>query len=346
MTHAASVKVVLPYGGIFPHFAAPPQHCGMHAAVLGRVSIGAHAHLGNHSVIRGDGQIVRIGDDFHLGEFSTVHIAHEIYPTIIGSGVSVGCNAVVHACTVGDECVVEDDAVILDGSVVDSGVVIAAGSVVFPRSTLKSGSLYLGSPARPLRSLESDELIRRGTKLRNETMERARAAATGFLNLEAAQDAFIAQSAILGGRIKLEAQASVYFSCFLDAGQGTIVIGARTNVQDNTTIQCNRQDVVIGRDTTIGHNVRLNSCRVGNRAMVGIGTVVSAGTRIDDDVLLAAGSTTNADQHLEGGWLWGGRPARPIAKLNESRRSMLMQSIDQYCTYSRNFKDVQEAPRS
>ena len=102
----------------------------------------------------------------------------------------------------------------------------------------------------------------------------------------------------------------MFFGCDLDAGEFRIVIGERTNIQDNTSIRCEAGETVIGRDTTLGHNVRLASCRIGERALIGIGAVVAAGTVVEDEVMLAAGATTLPGQTLESGWLWAGRRAR------------------------------------
>src|SRR4051812_44394075 len=89
---------LLSYAGTSPTFAAPPA-AAPDAAVLGRATIGARARLGAASVIRADGHFVRAGHDLWLGPRATVHIAHDVYPAIIGDRVSIGENAVVHACT-------------------------------------------------------------------------------------------------------------------------------------------------------------------------------------------------------------------------------------------------------
>jgi carbonic anhydrase/acetyltransferase-like protein (isoleucine patch superfamily) len=332
---------ILSYEAILPRFNGEPTKCGEACSVLGKAQIGASATLAANSVIRADGHFVRIGRDFHLGESSTVHIAHDLYPAIVGDGVTVGRNAVVHACTVADQCVIEDDVVILDGSVIEGGVVIEAGSVVFPRSRLTSGYVYAGSPAKPLRALTSRERSTRESRLRASIVTSVYSTRSNHLEQCVADDVFIAQTARLGGRISVQRSASIFFGCHFDAGAASIVIGERTNVQDNTHIRCEIGAVTIGRDTTIGHNVKMNDCRIGERAMVGIGSVISAGTIIDDDVLLAAGSVTNRDQHLERGWLWGGRPARPISELNDTRRFTLAQSVDQYCVYAHFYRLAQ-----
>ncbi|GHD24563.1 gamma carbonic anhydrase family protein [Tianweitania populi] len=340
---AVATPYVLPFEGTLPRLATWPDRCGREASLLGRLAMGKGSWLGPGSVIRADGHFVQIGDDFRLGAMSTVHIAHDIYPTIIGDRVSVGRNAVVHACTVGDDCLIEDGAVVLDGSIVESRVLIEAGSTVFPRSTLQSGYVYAGSPARPIRQHSAEEFDRRARAL-HEDIAAALFASTGSggHRVEPDQQVFVARTAIVSGNVLAEASSSVFFGCQLDAARNPISIGRNTNVQDNTIIDSSDGAVTIGSDTTIGHNVHLRSCRIGAHSLVGIGSSIATGSMIDDDVLLAAGSTTTPDQHLEGGWLCGGRPARPISKLNEDRRAMMALIVEQYCAYGAAYRKAQE----
>ena len=90
-------------------------------------------------MVRADGDIVSIGRNVHLGHRATVHIVHEILPCLIGDEVTVGANAVVHACTVGDRCVIEDDVVILDDAKIADDVLLEKGTTVFPRKQLGRG---------------------------------------------------------------------------------------------------------------------------------------------------------------------------------------------------------------
>jgi carbonic anhydrase/acetyltransferase-like protein (isoleucine patch superfamily) len=337
--------LILPYDGIAPYFSAAPQALGVASSVLGKVRIGAGSALAAYSVVRGDGNFVRIGDDFYLGQFGTVHIAHETYPTIIGDSVTVGRNAVVHACTVGDQCVIEDDVVILDGSVVERGVLIEAGSTVFPRSTLNTGYLYSGSPAKAVRELTAGEREDRAIRLRRSIAASISPITSNASEFEFGDDIFVAQTARLFGRVRLETHTSIFFGCQLQAGDSTIIIGENCNIQDNTSIQCDLNEVTIERNTTIGHNVQMNSCSIGQRALVGIGSTLSPGTVIDDDVLLAAGSITNTDQYLERGWMWGGRPARPIIKLDDAKRLFMAKTIEHYHAYGRAYHHAQLVAR-
>lgn len=332
--------LILPYEGVLPRFSAPPVLCGRESTVIGSSVIGAEACLGEGSVIRGDGETITIGDRFWLGPRSTVHIATGLLATQIGNGVTVGRNAVVHACTVGSDVVVGHDAVILDGSIVGDGAVIEAGAIVFPRSRLESGFVYGGSPAKRLRPISPEERAERAEALR-----RAASPPIGNSTGRRVDDdasVFVARTARVSGRVTLGAESSVYFSCALEADHGSIVIGAGTNIQDNSTIRSAGEGVVIGRDTTIGHNVRMADCRIGARSLIGIGCVLAPGTIVADDVLLAGGATTEPGQLLESGRLWGGRPARILAPLDADKREMMRRTVEGYLSHCRTYRQAEE----
>jgi len=332
----------LPFDGVEPRFAAPPKHLGGGCSVLGKVEIGTGAVIAAGAVLRGDGHFVRIGGGFSIGQNGTVHIAHDVYPAIIGDRTAVGRNAVVHACTVGSDCVIEDNAVILDGSVVEDGVLVEEGSTVFPKSKLASGFIYAGSPAKPVRALMPEERDERAQRLRQAALKAPALAASTGPYVSAAPSAFIAKTASLAGRIALRDQSSIFFGCVFDAGQYEIAIGENTNIQDNTRILCSKGGAVIGRDVTAGHNVLIQDCSIGERSLIGIGATVASGTIIEEEVLLAAGAVTLAGQTLERGWVWGGGPARPLARLDDGKRTMFATIIDLYCGYAQAYKRAQD----
>jgi carbonic anhydrase/acetyltransferase-like protein (isoleucine patch superfamily) len=306
---------LLSYLGTHPELAGPPRHAGANSALVGRLTLGRDAWLGAASVIRADGHYVRAGDDLTLGHGATVHIAHDVYPTVIGHGVTVGSNAVIHACEVRDGCIVEDGAVILDGCVIEAGAVIEAGSVVYPRSRLEGGHIYAGRPARAQRAIDAAELANRRQQLRHRlAADPAERAAGSGETPELDPTAFVANTAVLSGRIVAGPHTSVWYGCELDAAGGEIVIRDRSNVQDNSILRCTPgARMVLGRDTTIGHNVTMADCTIGDRCLIGIGSVVAPGTVVEDDVFLAAGAATSPGQVLGSGHLYGGQPARVIA---------------------------------
>ena len=133
------------------------------AVVTGNVVIGADSSVWPMCSVRGDIHSIRIGERTNIQDGSILHVSHDSefapggYPLSIGDDVTVGHNAVVHACTVEDMCLVGMGSVLLDGAVVRSGVIIGAGSLVPPGKELESGYLWLGSPVKRARELTDTE---------------------------------------------------------------------------------------------------------------------------------------------------------------------------------------------
>jgi len=329
---------LIAYDAILPTVAGTPLAALPGHAVIGRATLGRGAWLGAGSVIRADGDEVHIGDGFHFGRGATVHIAGGRHPTIVGHRVCVGADAVVHACTLGDEVVVEEAAIVLDGAVVGAGTVLEAGSVVYPRSVLEGGWLYAGRPARAVRALTRDEWRERAQQLR----QRNAAAEAGWAACpraaRAAPNAYLAETCSLAGDVTLADSASVWFGCRLDGRAGPITVGERCNVQDNSVLTAGPGSISLGRETTIGHNVVLADCRVGQRCLVGIGSRIAAGTVIEDDSFVAAGTVTEPGQRLDGGRVWGGQPARPIGRLDDARRNAILKTAEVYAGYAREMR--------
>ncbi|WP_375463020.1 gamma carbonic anhydrase family protein [uncultured Methylobacterium sp.] len=331
--------LTLPYDGILPDFASRPVWCGRGSTVIGAARLGSQAWIGDDGVIRADGQPVVLGERFWLGHRSTVHIATFTRGTQVGDRVTVGHNSVVHACTIGSDVVIEDDVVILDGATVGDGTVIEAGATVFPRVQLEGGFVYAGSPAKPQRTITRAELDERAERLREAAGDALQPVAGD--RPEVVETVFVASTARLRGRVSLGAGSSVLFSCDLHAEVGPIVVGADTNIQDNTVIRTRGEGVVIGRDTTVGHNVRVGDSRIGARSLIGIGATIAPGTVIADDVMLAAGATTDPGQLLEGGYLWGGRPARILSPLDADKRAMMGRIVEGYREHGRAYRKAE-----
>jgi gamma-carbonic anhydrase len=332
---------ILPYAGIAPSLASPLLYAGTGAALLGRVTLGRNAWLGALSVIRADGHFIRVGDAFRLGTRATLHINHEIYPCVVGDRVAVGANACVHACTVGSDVVIGEGAVILDGAVLEDNIVLDPGATVFPNKRVPGGFRYAGSPAKPVARLETGEVAARraatigapGTDDGPPWLPEVPAAACDIH-----PSVFIAGTASVRGRLLAAEDASIWYSNEFDAGSGTISIGARTNIQDNTTIRCaTQQGVSIGHSCAVGHNVTIQDCVIGNETLIGIGSWVAPGTHVGDRVLLAAAARTTPGQVLEGGWMYAGHPARKFALLDHAKVALTALIVTQYCQYARDF---------
>ena len=331
-----SMPFILPYRGFLPALASV-VHAGPRAAVLGRATLGADAFLGASIVIRADGNTITAGARLHLGARATMHIAHDVYPTAVGDDVTVGTNAIVHACTLGHRCHVGANAMILDGTIGGDDLAIEPGAVVTPRSTLESGWLYAGVPARPVRRLEPGELDRLHARTRAITDEPP---ATGEAR-PSTPEIFHAATALFAGNVEAARSAGIWFGCVLDGGTHGIRIGESANVQDNAVAVSRERPVSIGARTTIGHNVRLTDCTIAEDSLVGMGAVVAPGTRIETDVLLAAGAATEPGQVLEAHSFYAGRPARRIAELDEGKRRIIARTWPVYEDYARRFTAAQ-----
>lgn len=326
----------IPYCGVSPAVKGSPTALHAGHAVIGRVTLGARSFLGAGSVIRGDGHYVEIGDDFHLGRGSTVHISHDRYPTIIGDRVTVGANAVVHACTVGNDVVIGDGAVILDNVTVGDGVHIAPNTVVFPSFKLEGGTAYAGRPAVGMGTISAEELAMRALELRKAN---ASADSDWYINTSAmssAPSAYVANTVGIRGDVSLGESASVWFGCYLNARGVTIRLGESCNVQDNSTLLARKSGIYIGEHSTIGHNVRLNDCHIGDRCLVGMGSCIAEGTVIPDDTFVAAGCITKPGDRLQGGYLWGGAPARILGEMDSVKREIILTTSQVYSEYASN----------
>lgn len=149
--------LILPYQGTLPTidsecFIAP------NATVIGDVVIGKGTNVWFNVVIRGDVHEIRIGERTNIQDGTIVHVTSGKFGTYVGSDITIGHGAVLHACTLEDGCFIGMGATILDGAVVESGAMVAAGAVVTPGKRVKSGELWAGNPAKMMRELKPEDV--------------------------------------------------------------------------------------------------------------------------------------------------------------------------------------------
>jgi carbonic anhydrase/acetyltransferase-like protein (isoleucine patch superfamily) len=132
------------------------------ASVIGDVTIGPGSSIWYGSILRGDVNKISIGAKTNIQDGCVVHVAKQNMagvqlPTIVGSSVTVGHGAVLHACTVEDNAFVGMGATLLDGSKVEKGAMVAAGALVTAGTTVPTGQIWAGNPAKFLRNLTTEE---------------------------------------------------------------------------------------------------------------------------------------------------------------------------------------------
>ncbi len=143
------------------------------ADVVGKVTLGNYISIWFQTVIRGDVDTITIGDRTNIQDGTVVHVAPG-YPTIIGNGVSIGHNAIIHGCEIGDNVLIGMGAIILNGAKIGDNSIVGAGSLVTQGKIYPPNSMILGSPAKRIRDLNEDEVqsIRDNAEEYLDTMKR------------------------------------------------------------------------------------------------------------------------------------------------------------------------------
>jgi carbonic anhydrase/acetyltransferase-like protein (isoleucine patch superfamily) len=148
--------IILPYRGKLPVIAGS-AFIAANAVVTGDVEIGPDSGIWFGCVLRGDVHHIRVGARTNIQDGTVVHCTRNRFPCLIGSDVTVGHGAVLHACILEDGCFVGMGACVLDGARVESGAMVAAGALVTPGKIVKKGELWAGNPAKMMRALSPEE---------------------------------------------------------------------------------------------------------------------------------------------------------------------------------------------
>ena len=127
------------------------------ARVSGDVTMGSGCSVWYNAVIRGDEAPITIGEDTNIQDNCTLHTSYG-HPLQVGSGVTVGHNAILHSCTVGDNCLIGMGAIVLDDAVIGRDCIVGAGALVTKGTVVPDGSMVLGCPARVKRALTAEEI--------------------------------------------------------------------------------------------------------------------------------------------------------------------------------------------
>jgi gamma-carbonic anhydrase len=125
--------------------------------LIGDIEIGDDSSVFFNAVLRADISSIRIGSRTNIQDNVTIHLSH-IKGIEIGNDVTIGHNAILHACTIEDHCLIGMGAIVMDGAIIRKNSVVAAGALVTPDKEYPEGSLIIGAPARIGRSLTVEEM--------------------------------------------------------------------------------------------------------------------------------------------------------------------------------------------
>ena len=140
------------------------------------------------------------------------------------------------------------------------------------------------------------------------------------------------------GAVDLADDVSIWPMCVLRGDVNTIKVGERTNIQDGSVLHVARKgeasidgySLTIGDDVTVGHKAMLHACQIGDRVLIGMGSIVLDNATIEDDVMLGAGSLVPPNKRLESGYLYIGSPAKAVRKLTIEEFAFLKRSAAHY----------------
>ncbi|MCH4888307.1 gamma carbonic anhydrase family protein [Acidaminobacter sp. JC074] len=127
------------------------------SSVIGKVTLGEDSSIWYGAVLRGDVENIKIGQRTNVQDNVTIHVAKG-FKTTIGDDVTIGHNAIVHGCTVGNRVLIGMGAIVLDGAIIEDDVIIGAGALIPPGKVITSKSLVVGSPGKVVKTL-GDEAI-------------------------------------------------------------------------------------------------------------------------------------------------------------------------------------------
>ena len=151
--------------------------------------------------------------------------------------------------------------------------------------------------------------------------------------------AWVADSAQVIGSVTLGEDASVWFGTVVRGDTDSITIGAGSNVQDASVLHADfGQPLVIGERVTVGHQVMLHGCTIGDESLIGIGAVVLNGARIGKNCLVGAGALVTEGKEFPDGSMILGSPAKAVRQLTPEQIEGLRLSAQHYVDNARRFR--------
>lgn len=149
---------------------------------------------------------------------------------------------------------------------------------------------------------------------------------------------YVDPAAIVIGRVRIGDDASIWPAAVVRGDVHSIEIGARTSIQDGSVLHVTHdgpyspggRSLIIGSDVTVGHRVTLHACTIGNKCLVGMGSVVLDAVMIEDLVMVGAGSVVPPGKRLETRNLYVGSPARKVRELTQPEVDFFSYSATHY----------------
>ena len=127
------------------------------ATIIGDTVIGDFCSIWFNTVIRGDVNKIRIGNNVNIQDGSVIHATYKKSSTSVGNYVSVGHNAIIHGCTIDDFVLIGMGSIVMDNAKISSNTIIAAGSVILENTVVEPNSIYGGTPAKKIKDINQSK---------------------------------------------------------------------------------------------------------------------------------------------------------------------------------------------
>ena len=127
------------------------------ASVIGKVRLANDTSVWFGAVLRGDNESITVGENTNVQECAVIH-TDPGFPCILGSNVTIGHQAMLHGCQVGDNSLIGINAVVLNGAKIGRNCLIGANALVTENQEIPDGSLVIGSPAKPIKQLTTAQI--------------------------------------------------------------------------------------------------------------------------------------------------------------------------------------------
>jgi carbonic anhydrase/acetyltransferase-like protein (isoleucine patch superfamily) len=135
---------------------APSAYIAPNATVVGKVILAENSTVWFGATLRGDNEVIRIGANSNVQDAAVLH-TDPGFPLSIGDHVSIGHQAMMHGCTVGEGSLIGIQSIVLNGAVIGKGCLVGAGALITERKTFPDGCLIIGAPAKAVRELTAEE---------------------------------------------------------------------------------------------------------------------------------------------------------------------------------------------
>ncbi|WES68931.1 gamma carbonic anhydrase family protein [Superficieibacter sp. HKU1] len=161
------------------------------------------------------------------------------------------------------------------------------------------------------------------------------------------QRVMIDTTSVVIGDVRLAEDVGIWPLVVIRGDVNYVEIGARSNIQDGSVLHVTHKSsfnpegnpLLIGEDVTVGHKVMLHGCTIGNRVLVGMGSILLDGSVIEDDVMIGAGSLVPQNKRLASGYLYLGSPVKQIRPLTEAEIEGLKYSANNYVKWKDEYLD-------